>query len=149
MTMARTLLDTNVLVYFYDHNTPEKQSRARALLARLTALKSGFVSAQSLAEFANSTMRRLKPPLTPAEALVEASKLALALQVFDLTSEVVLEAVRGVRDHQLSYYDAQIWACARLNQIPVVFSEDFQDGQLLEGVRFINPFTDQFEVEMW
>jgi predicted nucleic acid-binding protein len=149
MTMAGTLLDTNVLVYFYDHNSPEKQSRARALIARLTALKSGFVSAQSLAEFSSSTMRKLKPPLTPAEALVEANHLVLALQVFDLTSEVVLEAVRGVRDHQLSYYDAQIWACARLNQVSTVFSEDFQDGQLLEGVQFVNPFADQFDIEVW
>ena len=38
---------------------------------------------------------------------------------------VMLEALREVRDHQLSYYDAQIWAAARLNQVPVIFSEDF------------------------
>jgi predicted nucleic acid-binding protein len=72
-----------------------------------------------------------------------------AFPVFPLTPQIVLEAVRGVRDHQLSYYDSQIWACARLNQIPVVFSEDFQDGQLLEGVNFVNPFADQFDIEMW
>ena len=29
---------------------------------------------------------------------------------------IVLEALRGVRDHQISYYDAQIWASARLNR---------------------------------
>jgi predicted nucleic acid-binding protein len=62
---------------------------------------------------------------------------------------IILEAVRGVRDHTLAYYDAQIWASARLNQIPVVFSEDFQDGLTLEGVRFINPFGDGFSIEDW
>jgi len=147
--MARSLLDTNVLVYFYDHNSPQKQSRARALVGRLAALKSGFISAQSLAEFANSTMRKLRPPFTPSEVLAEANLLVEALQVLPLTSDVVIEAVGAVRDHQLSYYDAQIWACARLNQVPVVFSEDFQDGQLLEGVKFVNPFTDQFDIEAW
>jgi predicted nucleic acid-binding protein len=52
-------------------------------------------------------------------------------------------------DHSLAYYDAQIWATARLNQIPLIFSEDFQDGQTLEGVRFVNPFSAQFELRDW
>ena len=69
--------------------------------------------------------------------------------VFDLTPQIVLEAARGVRDHKMAFYDAQIWAAARLNQIPVVFSEDFQDGQVLEGVRFANPFTPTFDLETW
>ncbi|MDO9130460.1 MAG: hypothetical protein Q7U34_11395 [Anaerolineales bacterium] len=40
-------------------------------------------------------------------------------------------------------------AAALLNQIPVVFSEDFQDGQTLEGVRFANPFAGTFDAEAW
>lgn len=34
---------------------------------------------------------------------------------------------------------------ARLNQIPLVLSEDFQDGLALDGVRFVNPFARSFE----
>ena len=34
-----------------------------------------------------------------------------------LTPAIALGAVRGVRDHQLGYYDAQIWAAAQINQI--------------------------------
>jgi len=59
------------------------------------------------------------------------------------------EAGRGVRDYKLAYYDAQIWATAKLNQVPVVFSEDFNDGQVLEGVRFVNPFAMGFNLEDW
>ncbi len=62
---------------------------------------------------------------------------------------VVLEALRGVRDHQLSYYDAQVWATARLNQVPVIFSEDFKPNATLEGVRFVNPFASDFVLENW
>ncbi|MDP3186532.1 MAG: hypothetical protein Q8M58_14840 [Anaerolineales bacterium] len=40
-------------------------------------------------------------------------------------------------------------AAAWLNQIPIVFSEDFQDGQVLEGVRFVNPFAGTFDAEAW
>ncbi|MBU2610397.1 MAG: hypothetical protein KJ606_05560 [Chloroflexi bacterium] len=65
------------------------------------------------------------------------------------------KAARGVRDHALAYYNAQSWAAARLNQVPLVFSEDFcaaptrQDGLTLEGIRFVNPFAQGFEVEEW
>ena len=73
--------------------------------------------------------------------------------VYPLTPAVVLEAVRGVRDHRLAYYDAQIWAVAKLYQVPVILSEDFNSGGTLlvpsaapyglgtlEGVHFLNPF---------
>jgi predicted nucleic acid-binding protein len=69
--------------------------------------------------------------------------------VFDLTPFIVLDAARGVRDYQLSYYDAQIWACARLNQVAVVLSEDFSEGSFLEGVRFVNPFVPDFALSDW
>lgn len=61
---------------------------------------------------------------------------------------IVLEALRGVRDHHLPYFDAQIWACARLNQVPVVFSEDFNPG-FLEGMRFVNPFLLDVDRDLW
>ena len=63
-----------------------------------------------------------------------------------ITPLIVLEAARGVRDHRLNYWDAQVWATARLNQIPLVLSEDFKDGFVLDGVRFVNPFARAFDL---
>jgi predicted nucleic acid-binding protein len=149
MIMQRILLDTNVLVYLYDHNSPEKQVRARTIIDLLVNQKNGSISAQNLSEFISVTLRRLNPRFSPAEALEEANLLAGSLQVLDLTRSIILEAVRGVRDHKLSYYDAQVWAAARLNQIPLVLSEDFQDGQTIEDVHFVNPFSNTFTLERW
>jgi len=44
---------------------------------------------------------------------------------------------------------AQIWAVARLNQVAVIFSEDFNVGAVIEGVRFANPFAEDFRIEGW
>ena len=63
-----------------------------------------------------------------------------------VTPLIVLEAARGVRDHRLGYWDAQLWATARLNQIPTVLSEDFADGQTLDAVRFHDPFLPRFDL---
>jgi len=46
----------------------------------------------------------------------------------------------------LSYYDAQIWAVARLGQMGVVLSEDFNPGTVLDGVSFTNPLDPAFDL---
>lgn len=71
-------------------------------------------------------------------------RLMLAFPVVPLTAPVVLEALRGVAQHGLSYYDAQIWATARLHQVPLVLSEDFAMGAVVEGVQFVNPLLAGF-----
>lgn len=60
---------------------------------------------------------------------------------------MTLEAVRGVRTYKMAYWDAQIWASARLHQIPLIFTEDFNVGAVIEGVRFVNPFEEGFNLD--
>jgi predicted nucleic acid-binding protein len=147
--MPPILIDTNLLIYLYDFRDPAKHSRSAKVLNELGVSGSGCLSVQSLAEFLSVATRKLAPPLPPEDALNQVESFMRLWPVFDLTPLMVLEAGRGVRDHQLSYYDAQIWASARLNQVPVIFSEDFTDGSMLEGVRFVNPFADGFVLGEW
>jgi predicted nucleic acid-binding protein len=147
--MAAVLVDTNVLVYAHDRGEHVKQQQAIQVLDQLYATGSGRLSVQCLAEFFSAATRGPNPKLTVPEAAQQTDQLARAWPVLDLTPMIVVEAVRGVRDHQLAYWDAQIWASARLNQIPVVFSEDFSDGVALEGVRFVNPFAAEFVLDSW
>ncbi len=143
------LIDTNILVYASDPRHPQRQERAIQLLQRLELLRSGRLSAQVLAEFINVSTHTRHPLYTYAEAIRQVERLLQAFPVFDLTPLIILEAARGASAYSLSYYDAQIWATARLNQTQVVFSEEFQDGQTLEGIRFINPFLPEFKLETW
>ena len=87
--------------------------------------------------------------LTRAEAVVQVEHWARAFPVYTLTPQIVVTAVRGARDHRLNDYDAQLWATALLNQVPVIFSEDFASGSTLEGVRWVNPFAPEFVLEDW
>ena len=41
----------------------------------------------------------------------------------------------------MAFWDAMLWATARRAGVGVLVSEDFQDGQTIEGVRIVNPFT--------
>jgi len=107
---------------------------------------------QSLSEFFSAITRPKKgdpPRLSVEEALSQTDVISRTFPIFDLTPEIVLEAGRGVRDFRLVYYDAQIWATARVNEVSVIFSEDFQDHTSIEGITFLNPFLPEFNIEDW
>jgi predicted nucleic acid-binding protein len=95
-----------------------------------------------LSEFYVNVTRKINPPLIPAEAEIRLEHYRHIWPVFPVTMDVVFEAIRGVREYQLSFWDAQIWAVARLHYVPTVLSEDFNAGAVIEGVRFVNPFAD-------
>ena len=142
------LVDTNVLVYAYDRSEPQKQTQAIRVLDHLTAGYLGVISTQVLAEFFVTVTRKIAAPLSIEQAYTSIENYLASWPVLDMTGQVVLEAARGVRDYQFSYYDAQIWAIARLNQIWVIFSEDFNPGSI-EGIQFVNPFDTTFQLEDW
>ena len=144
--MSDVLIDTNVVVYAYDVRDRDKQQRALEVLRRLVADGRGRLSAQVLGEFLGVATRKLVPPLTPGEAVEQAGNLAASWPVVPITAFIVLEAGRGVQAHRLSYWDAQLWATARLNQIEIVLTEDFEHGRTLDGVRFLNPFAPGFHL---
>lgn len=147
--MSIILIDTNILVYAFDQREPTHQKQAVKVLRELEKTATGRLSVQCLSELSSVAMRRLNPPLTPTETLAQIERLQRIFPVFNLTPMIVLEALRGVKDYQFSYYDAQIWATAKLNQISAIFSEDFNSGHVIEGVRFVNPFAEDFQLEDW
>jgi predicted nucleic acid-binding protein len=147
--MINVLIDTNVLVYMYDLSEPKKRQRAVEVLQQVREAEAGALSAQVLSEFYNTVTRKLEPPLTAAQAEAQLQALAQVWPVFPVTSQVVFEAIRGVRAYQFSFWDAQIWAAARLNHVSVVMTEDFNPGAVIEGVRFVDPFADDFRLQDW
>ncbi len=140
------LVDTNVLVYAYDPADRVKASRAGACIQRLTDSWNGALTAQVLSEFFIATTRRLNPPLRAAEAEAILVGLIRDWPVYEVTPLGVLDAIRAVQNYQFSYWDALIWATARLNGIPNVLTEDMPSASLIEGVRFVNPFDATFDL---
>ena len=57
----------------------------------------------------------------------------------------VLEAMRGVQWYGFPYWDAVVWATAKLNLVPYLLSENGNDGAVLAGVHYLNPFNPRFD----
>lgn len=145
----KVFIDTNVLVYAYDRSEMKKLQQAITILERLDATGMGVISTQVLTEFFVTVSYKLRQPLSTEQAYQRVQNYIQAWQVIDMTALIVLEAARGVFTYKFSMWDAQIWAAAKLNQIELVFSEDFNSGAMIEGVRFINPFAPDFRLEEW
>lgn len=151
-SQPRYLIDTNVLVYAHDRQAGARRERAAAVLRHLhrgapgAAAPGAALPAQALAEFARITLSKLSPPLAPQVVYEQVRLFEEAFEVLPLTPSVVLEAVRGHGDHSFSYFDAQIWAAAKLAQIPVILSEDFSPGSVVEGVSFLDPLDESINL---
>ena len=143
--MRGYLVDTNVLVYAYAPTDAPKRDRAAEVVGFLGSSNLGVLSPQILSEFFVVVTCKIPHPLSIAQAERSISNYLRSWRVYDLTSLIVLEAVLAVGKHGMNYWDALVWATARLYQIPVILSEDFTDRAFIQGVRFLNPFNPSFD----
>jgi predicted nucleic acid-binding protein len=143
---GRVLLDTNILVYLYDPLDTTKQDRAIETVNKLVRTTRAVISTQVLGEFFAATTRARRPILSPTEAIASIRNYLAVCEVLDVTRLITLEALRGVENYSFGFWDAQIWATARLNQISEIYSEDFNVGAVIEGVRFTNPLLEDFRL---
>ena len=135
------LVDTNVLVYAFEAGDQERSARAAAWLDALLQRGVGALSVQALSEFAHVAMRRMQPAWSADEASATVLDLSRAFDVVPVTPLIVVEALRGVAQHGMSFFDAQMWAVARLHQIPYLLTEDMASGATIDGVTVIDPFA--------
>ena len=135
----RAFFDTNVLVYLFDNDAAEKQERARELLARQAGSGQVLLSTQVLQEFFVAVTRKLSRPL-PVDDAAQAIRRLAAFQVVQVDTGMILEAIAVSKRFGISFWDALIVQAARQGGAEILYSEDLQHNQDVEGVRIVNPF---------
>lgn len=137
MQTIPTFLDTNVLLYCDDSASLVKQQRALAIVLENKQKGTGVVSLQVLQEyFANVTRKLgLDPELARRKVEVYARFRVVEPTIVDL-----LAAIDLYRLHKLSIWDALILRSAKQSGCRVILTEDMQHGQVIDGVRIVNPF---------
>jgi len=82
-----------------------------------------------------------KKTLSPDELAVILRELLATGEVIPITPALTFRALDAMPRHGLSFWNALIWSAAVENRVAILYSEDFQDGREVEGVRFVNPFS--------
>ena len=132
-------VDTNVLVYAYDNSNAQKQEKAKQLLQQLWQQQTGCISIQVLQEFFVTVTRKLANPVTPAEASQIIADLGL-WRVHQPQVEDVLSAIHIQQQYQLSFWDSMIIRSANQLGCHILWTEDLNEGQKIEGCAIQSPF---------
>ena len=130
-------VDTNILVYAYDYDSPRKQAAARQLLHERA--EQIVLSTQVLGEFYVAVTRKLAKPLDTNRA-IDALDALCRLTVRPLGTELVRSAVRRSASTPVSYWDALIIESALNAGATVLLTEDLQHSQTFGQLRVVNPF---------
>lgn len=130
-------LDTNILIYGYDLDAPEKREIAQGLIEQAW-MNPGrtAISVQVLQEFHVNFVRKGGSAEDSAALIADFS----LWPVIDNTLAVFRLGLSLQKRWQLSLWDAMILAAARSSGAAELLSEDLNHGQDYGGIRVINPF---------
>jgi predicted nucleic acid-binding protein len=132
-------VDTNILLYAYDPAAGEKHEAASALVDRLWRERRGAISVQVLQEFYVNATRKITKTIA-AEIAVDTLKSLARWRVHSPLPDDVIAAATLSSRHQLSFWDAMIVRSAAELRCDTLWTEDLNDGQVIEGVQLSNPF---------
>jgi predicted nucleic acid-binding protein len=133
MSEVDSFFDTNVLLYLLS-NDAAKADRAEALLA-----SGGVVSVQVLNEFASVASRKLVITIPEIREILSTIQAVCIVKPLDIeTHELGLDMAERYR---LSIYDGLIVAAAVRAGCAILYTEDLQQGQMIEKLQIRNPFA--------
>jgi predicted nucleic acid-binding protein len=132
-------VDTNVWVYAVDAADPAKRARALEVTAPAPG-RDLVISTQVLTEFYAVVTRKLVVPVSAEDAEALVRQLAV-LPVVAIDTSLVVSAIAGSREWQISIWDALVLRAAEIAGCRRVLSEDLADGMTYGAVVVENPFT--------
>jgi predicted nucleic acid-binding protein len=134
MPDPKVFIDTNILLYLLsaDHDKADR--------AELIVQAGGLISVQVLNEMANIPLRKLAMPWREINEVL--SLIRSLCPTVPLTIETHDRGRLVAERYGLSVYDAMIVAAALLGGCETLYSEDMQNGLLIDQqLRICNPFT--------
>ncbi len=128
-------IDTNILVYCYTDDEPIKLQKA----LNIANSKNSFISTQVLTELSNTLKKKYNLDWQTVENVV--SEVSSDFNVY-VNKPVTIERACKIADkYQYSFYDSLIIAAALSSNCKKLYSEDMQDGQIIENsLSIVNPF---------
>ena len=136
MNVSR-FLDTNILLYAYDLDAPDKRPVALRLVEQgWTSLGDTAISVQVLQEMHVNLAKRGVSQTEATQVVRDFAAWPVVENTLDLLNAAMDEQARW----QLSLWDALILAAVRVSGATELVSEDFNHGQNYAGIRAVNPF---------
>lgn len=143
---ADYFLDTNVLVYSFDDGDARKRHVATSLIERALAEGCGVISYQVVQEFLSLATRKFARKMSADIALTYVDGVLEPLCGVHSSIALYRRALGLHARWRFSLYDCLIIAAALEAGCEVLYSEDLQNGQSIESLTVIDPFTEGRQV---
>ena len=126
-------LDSNILVYLADKDIEKKKKVVSFFFDEY------IISTQVVTENVNACLRSLK--FSKEKAFEHGQGLINKFKVVQLAPSTIELAFMISNKYQLSWWDSLIIASALENNCKTLYSEDMQDGLVIENtLTIVNPF---------
>jgi predicted nucleic acid-binding protein len=133
--MSRIALDSNILIY--NHSLDHENKR---LIARSFFKENPVVSSQVISEYLNVMKRNFKMQKLELIQLCSLWLEKCSVQPVILSTIKLAQDVIGKYDFQV--FDGIIVAAALEADCDILYSEDMQNGQVIENtLKIVNPFV--------
>jgi predicted nucleic acid-binding protein len=130
-------LDTNILVYSYSNNEPNKQTIARKLMEQ----NYSFISTQVLQELVNIATRKLG--FSYNDAINAINECVQNNTLYTNTNATITKACSIATQYKTSFYDSLIIAAALLSNCTTLYTEDLHNGLIVDNILTVkNPFVE-------
>jgi predicted nucleic acid-binding protein len=133
----KIFIDTNILVYAHDTSNRLKRKRAQEILFKGIQEENIVISTQVICELFVTLTKKLG--MTVANARKEVSLLNYTL-IIEITYPMILESIDLHRSQKISFWDALIIVAGNTSECNILYSEDLNHGQRVNGLKIINPF---------
>ena len=131
-------LDTNVLLYSIS-DAPEERDKAAQARA-LIAAGGIALSLQVLQEFYWQATKPHRSWAVSSEVAQELIEIWRRFPVQETTLALLDLGFAIQARHRFSHWDSMIVAAARAQGCDVLWTEDMDDGRIVDGMRIANPF---------
>lgn len=138
--IAKTFVDSNILIYAHDADSGSKQRKAADELRQLWTSGTGLLSTQVLQEFYVNVTRRIDLPLTASAAREVVRDYAIWIDS-PITAATVARASEIGEVWQISFWDGMILAAAEQSGAGRLLTEDLNAGSKIAGIEIVNPFS--------
>ncbi len=132
---GNSTVDTNILIYAFGAQDDSKKRIAKQILAECNK-----ISLQAINETLFVLYRKFDFHIKDLNTIIRFFKENFLIKNTDIFT--LEKTVAIMERYNYSYWDSMMLASAIESDCPVIYSEDMQHGQTIEGkLKIVNPFS--------
>ncbi len=137
---AKVFFDTNVLVYAFDNNEPEKAETAQKLIDEFGSIGKLVLSTQVLQELYVTLTRTGKLSIEKSKAKLIVDSFS-EFELIQVDKNIISMAMKRNQSKDFSFWDSLIVEAALSSDCNTLYTEDMHDGLEVDSLVLRNPFT--------